>query len=120
MKTLILTLSTLLLASCMAATDSKNNYAQEADAFCKVHSPEHWKKNGQLEELNRLSPTEKQIRLSQEIRATVTSAEMETIIYKDAKELHAQEFYPYLQRRLPELTNEPFDCPAIEEFYIAG
>ena len=44
MKTLILTLSTLLLASCMAATDSKNNYAQEADAFCKVHSPEHWKK----------------------------------------------------------------------------
>lgn len=48
MKTLILTLSTLLLASCMAATDSKNNYAQEADAFCKVHSPEHWKKMDSL------------------------------------------------------------------------
>src|SRR5690625_7646884 len=104
MKTLILTLSTLLLASCMAATDSKNNYAQEADAFCKVHSLEHWEKNGQLEELNRISQTDKQIRLSQESRAKVTSAEMETIIYKDTNELHAQNVYTYLHRKIPELT----------------
>lgn len=120
MRTVLLAFSGLLIASCIAATDGNNHYAREADAFCKVHSVEHWEENGQLEELNRLSPTEKQIRLNQEIRARIRSAEMEKIIYQDAKGLRAEEFYPYLQRRIPELTDAPFVCPAIEEFYIAG
>jgi hypothetical protein len=119
MKTLTLTLAALFLSGCMVANDGTSGYVQEANAFCKVHSLEYWRETGQLEELNRLSPTEKQIRLIQEIRATVTSDEMAKIIYEDAKELHAKEFYPYLQERIPELTNEPFDCPAIEEFYVA-
>lgn len=92
---------------------------QKARAFCQVHSVEYWKNSAKLDELNALGPTEKQVRLIEEIRSTITSEEMRRVVYEEAQGLSAEEFYPYLQRELPKLTGKPFDCPEIEAFYIA-
>lgn len=119
MKVLVLILGTLALSGCFSAKDGISVYQQEAHAFYEVHSPDYWIDTGQLEELNQLSPSEKQTRLIQEIRATISSEAMEKVIYHDAEKLSAREFYPYLQKKIPELTNEPSDCPAIEQFYVA-
>lgn len=72
-----------------------------------------------LDTLNAMRPTEKQQTLMQEIRLAVTSPEMEAIIFTEGQQITAEDFYPYLQRRIPDLTKESFVCPHIEEFYLA-
>ncbi len=119
MKPLWFSLALLTLTACSNATPPENVFLEEAHAFCRVHSIDYWKESGQLEELNALDPTEKQIRLTKEIRSTITSEEMERVVYKEAQALSAEDFYPYLQRELPKLTGKPFECPEIEAFYVA-
>ncbi|WP_347332727.1 hypothetical protein [Marinimicrobium locisalis] len=119
MKSCWFLISLLILAACSSASPPQSAFQEEARAFCRVHSIDYWKNTNQLDELNALGPTEKQIRLTEEIRSTITSEEMKRVIYEDAQALNAEEFYPYLQHELPKLTGEPFECPAIEAFYIA-
>lgn len=101
------------------ADPSQNVFREEANAFCLVHSIDYWKETGQLEALHTLDPTQRQIRLAKEIRSTITSEEMVRVIYEEAQALSAEEFYPYLQRELPKLTGQPFECPNIKDFYLA-
>lgn len=117
MKPLCIYLVLLTLSACSSAS-SQNAFLEEARAFCQVHSVEYWKNSAKLDELNALGPTEKQVRLIEEIRSTITSEEMRRVVYEEAQGLSAEEFYPYLQRELPKLTGKPFDCPEIEEFYV--
>lgn len=119
MKSFWFLISLLILAACSSATPPQRAFQEEARAFCRVHSIEYWKESGQLDDLKALSPTEKQIRLTEEVRSKITSEEMERVIYEDAQAVNAEEFYPYLQHELPKLTGEPFECPALEAFYIA-
>lgn len=109
----------VLLAACSSAKPNQETFREEAEAFCEVHSIDYWKESGRLEELNALGPTEKQIRLIQEIRSTIDSEEMERVIYEEAQTLSADEFYPYLQEELPKLTGRPFECPEINAFYLS-
>ncbi len=70
-------------------------------------------------ELNTLTPTEKQKVLIKEIRLAVKTPEMNEIIFTERANISAQDFYPFLQKRIYELTQEAFICPAIAEFYVA-
>jgi len=119
MKPLWFLLVTLSLIACSTAASEQSAFQEEADAFCQAHSVDYWSRSGKLDDLNALSPTEKQVRLIEELRSTVTSEEMKEIIYKEAQALSVEEFYPYLQRALPKLTGQSFECPEIEVFYIA-
>lgn len=44
---------------------------------------------------------------------------MQKIVFEEGGSLAAKEFYPHLQREIPKLTSEPFNCPEIPEFYLA-
>lgn len=81
----------LAVIACSSVTPSENAFLKDTRAFCSVHSIDYWEASGQLEELNTLGPTEKQIRLTEEIRSTITSEE---IIYAETQALSAANFYP--------------------------
>lgn len=114
-----------LTSLCLAvfACGSHNNeiavYRAEAAHYCAVHSADYWVSNHRLMELNTLTPTEKQKVLIKEIRLAVKTPEMNEIIFTEGANISAQDFYPFLQKRIPELTQEAFICPAIAEFYVA-
>jgi hypothetical protein len=112
--------SSLLLVSLLACSSTLNlsNYRADADRYCKVHAIAYWEQTGKLEALNKANPTVKANILSQAFRNSVKSPEMKTLIFDESKNLSIREFYPFLQKRIPELTQQPFNCPAIEDFYL--
>lgn len=118
-KFIITILVSMLVVSCSSSNGQLAAYRAEASAYCQSHTPEYWIQSGRLAELNAMHPTEKQEALIKEFRLSVNSKEMEAVIFDEGGKLPAKEFYPYLQKKIPELTKEPFDCPAIPEFYIA-
>lgn len=115
----VVSLCVTLLVGCSAQSSDVGLYRAEANAYCKAHSASYWIDSGRLDELNALSPTAKAQALIKEFRLSVTSAEMQKIIFEEGGSLTAKAFYPYLQREIPKLTNEPFNCPEIPAFYLA-
>lgn len=118
-KIIILWVTIIFIAAC---TNNKVNsklltYRADATSYCKAHSLEHWQATGKLEKLNTVNPTEKQKMLLAEIKNSVKSPEMKNIIFNEGKDIGIQGFYSFLQNRIPELTEEPFDCPDIKFFY---
>jgi hypothetical protein len=112
-------LFTGFVIACSTSKVDVEPYRSEAKAYCRAHTPEYWIQSGRLDELNALRPTEKAQALIKEFRLSIKSKEMREIIFDKGGKLPVKEFYPYLQKKIPELTGEPFDCPAIPEFYIA-
>lgn len=116
-------IATLLLSgfvvSCSTTKEDVESYRAEVNAYCEAHTPEYWNQSGRLDELNTLRPTEKAQAFIKEFRSSIKSKEMAEIIFNKGGKLSVKEFYPYLQKKIPELTGESFDCPAIPEFYIA-
>jgi len=108
----------IYLNACSTGKD-RQAYIDDADRFCDIHKISSWERDGKLDALNRLDPTQKAAELTRAIRATIKTPEMKTIIFEKGRKLPADEFYPYLQQAIPELTGLPFDCPAIPEFYLA-
>lgn len=108
----------ITLTSC-SASESRQLFIDDAKRFCEVHNISTWEKDGRLDALNQLDPTEKLAELTRVIRSTVRTPEMQTIIFEEGRSLPATEFYPFLQKEIPELTGSPFDCPAIPEFYVS-
>jgi hypothetical protein len=111
----------VFIAFFAACSGSKERqlFIADAERFCEIHKVSTWEKEGKLEALNQLDPTEKLAELTRVIRATVETPEMQKIIFDEGRGLPAEEFYPYLQKAIPELTGRPFDCPAIPEFYVS-
>mgnify|MGYP001325793357 CR=1 FL=1 len=111
----------LIFVTSMSCSSSKDRQAfiDDADRFCEIHKLTSWEQGGRLEALNQLDPTEKLEELTRIIRATVTTTEMQKIIFEKGRSLPAEDFYPFLQQAIPELTGTPFNCPAIPEFYIS-
>lgn len=107
------------LAGGLAQASGISLYRAEANAYCKAHSASYWIDSGRLDELNALSPTAKAQALIEGFRLSVTTAEMQKIIFEAGGTLAAKEFYPHLQREIPKLTKEPFNCPEIPAFYLA-
>lgn len=107
------------LSACSYQSNKINMYRAEAEAYCNVHTSDYWIKSGRLDELNAMRPTDKQKTLMKEIRSSISSEEMKKIIFDEGGTLSAKEFYPFLQKKIPELTKEAFECPAIQEFYLS-
>lgn len=103
--------------SCSGSKD-RQAFIDDADRFCEIHKLTSWEQ-GRLEALNQLDPTKKLEELTRIIRSTVTTKEMQTIIFEEGRSLPAEDFYPFLQQAIPELTGIPFNCTAIPEFYIS-
>jgi len=116
---LLTILVTGLIAGCSSSQGELTAYRAEAKAYCEAHKPEYWIRSGRLAELNAMNPTDKARALIKEFRLSVTSKEMATIIFNEGGKLPAKDFYPFLQKKIPELTKEPFNCPEIPEFYIS-
>jgi len=95
-----------------------SSYQADADRYCQIHSMKYWENIGKLDELNKMNPTDKANALSQAIRASVVSPEMQAVIFDQGQHVKIREFYSFLQKRIPELTHQPFDCPAINSFYL--
>lgn len=108
----------IALAAC-SSDEYRQLFIEDAKRFCEVHNISTWGKDGRLEALNQLDPTEKLAELTRVIRSTVRTPEMQTIIFEEGRSLPAAEFYPFLQKAIPELTGSPFDCPTIPEFYVS-
>ncbi len=117
---LLLILLTLGVAVGCSSSDGKlATYRTEAKAYCSAHTPEYWINSGKLEKLNSMRPTEKAQALIKEFRLSVTSTEMATLIFDTGGKIPAEEFYPFLQKEIPKLTKQPFNCPSIPEFYLS-
>lgn len=110
----------LFFVTSMSCSGSKDRQAfiDDADRFCKIHKLTSWEQ-GRLEALNQLDPTKKLEELTRIIRSTVTTTEMQKIIFEEGRSLPAEDFYPFLQQAIPEMTGIPFTCPAIPEFYVS-
>ena len=108
------------IPACLGGNSSADGYREEVRHFCQVHNFDYWKSTGKLDELNAMRPTDKQRALIEEIHASVTSPELEAIVFTKGERVTARRYYSYLQKEIPKLTGEPFDCPAIAEFYVTG
>ena len=109
----------LLLTSC-SGTDEKKTQAFLMDAkhFCEIHDLTYWEKSGKLEELNKLDSSERQTTLVRAIHGSISTPEMKNVVFlADDDHRPLNEYYPYLQKEIPKLIGEPFDCPAVEAFY---
>lgn len=117
-RIIILLVSIVFIVACANKNTEAHlsEYRTDAQSYCNVHTPEYWKSSGKLDELNKMNPTEKADALATEIGASVKNPKMQDIIIS-GRQVSIKEFYPYLQKRIPELTQEPFECPAIENFY---
>jgi len=107
----------MALSACSTSAGRKS-FSKDAAKYCDVHKISYWKKSGKLEALERLNGIEKQQVLAKEIRSSVSTSEMQELIYVKGANVSPEEFYPYLQEAIPKLTGKPFDCPAIPEFYV--
>ncbi len=115
---LALSFSLLMLQACSDIKDvSVNAFRKEANTFCYAHSIEYWEKNNLIDALQAAEPTEKQNMLIAEIQSKITSDEMNAVVYGQTKNLPIRDYYHYLQKHIPTLTKDPFDCLAIKEFY---
>lgn len=116
----------LALTSCLNDASHSDNalkdiYIKETVEFCEVHSVEYWENSGQLEALNAMNASEKQIELIRVIHSTVKQPKLQGIVFTDnANTPPLKDYYPYLQAEIPKLTGKPFECPAIEAFYTGG
>ena len=93
------------------------NFMREAINFCEVHSTRYWQQNIGLEQLQALSPNEKIKLFRKQIQNTITSKEMNHIIFEKAASLPQDKYYTYLQAEISKLIGQPFNCPHIPLFY---
>lgn len=110
----------LVLSGCSKEDSSRvNAFQKEASDYCYAHSVEYWKENELLEKLHNARPEEKQKMFIQEFDSKITSKEMNDIVLDKPKNITSINFYPYLQENIPKLTGEPFECEAIQKFYMS-
>lgn len=114
----VLLITLLVVAISCSSNKKQDAFIEDALRYCDVHKLSFWEKEGRLEALSQLNGMEKQAELSRIIRSSVKTREMQDIIYGKGAAVSAEEFYPYLQQAIPQLTGKPFDCPAIPEFYL--
>lgn len=110
-------LSFIVFTACSSNTKLLD-YRLDADRYCEVHSTTYREKTDKLNDLNKMSPIDKTNTLSQAFRDSIKTQEMESIIFDEGEKISIRELYPFLQKRNPELTQEAFNCPAIEDFYL--
>jgi hypothetical protein len=118
----VMLLGTFIIASafsCSVKNDMTSSFRVDAKKYCEVHGIAYWQKDNKLESLNTLNGMEKQAELIRVIRSAVDTPEMQKVIFDEGGKLPAEDFYLFLQRELPKLTTQPFDCPAIPKFYIS-
>ncbi len=103
---------------CEKVTNSEvEGFRKEVNDFCYAHSIQYWEETGKIDALNSAGLAEKQMLFKTEFSSKIVSKKMNGVVYEQTKELTLQDYYPYLQKHIPLLTKEPFDCEAIEEFY---
>ncbi len=94
-----------------------SSYRADSSRYCKVHSLEYWKSTGRFDDIIKMDAYEKANMFSRAFRKSVKTPEMQAIIFGQGQHVKLREFYVFLQKNIPTLTQETFDCPAVAEFY---
>ncbi len=97
---------------------STEEYRKEVERFCAIFSDDYWQKNGLAKTLYSAEPSEKQNMYMKAFRSEITSQEMMKIIFERPKDIKVDEYYFYLKKHIPNLTDKPFSCVSMEQIYL--
>lgn len=109
-----LSLAAIITTACMnnKVTPELNAYRDEAKNLCESYSVDYWKEIGIYD----IESPKKAEAISDLVSSSVSSQKMRAILHAGGI-TEPEKYYAYLQKEVSQLTQEPFDCPAIKEFF---
>lgn len=114
MKAFFLASALSIFCSSTIAQESKQQFLQEAKAYCKLFQLDFW----QAMEIEGLDASEKLLRFKTQFQKNIKSDEFFAITSNISEnEYDAKKIYAYLQEKITGLTGESYHCPAIYTYY---
>lgn len=118
MKPVFYSAALAALVSC--SQTSATPYESQLKNYCTAHSAEYWQEHAGIETLQTMDVNAKMNLFREHIHKTIKSDELKTVIFERGASVPLKQFYAYLKKELPTLTNTPFNCPELDYFYSPG
>ena len=111
--------SALLFTLSCSKSFTQTEYLVEANRYCEVHTTAYWNSAIGLEKIKNLDHIEKQEMFSNAIGGSIKSEAMRKLIFEEGAKIERDDFYTYLTIEIPKLTDQPFECPDMADFYVS-